>query len=84
MLLCSQHHTLVHEGGFTIQQDYQNRWFFRRPDGRTVPACGYRVKDMIDDGVGEFSVMLNNPPAGGLLTGAKNFVSEPPAPAYWH
>ena len=31
-LLCSQHHKLVHEGGFTIQRDYQNHWFFNRPD----------------------------------------------------
>ncbi len=70
MLLCSHHHTLVHEGGFTIHRDHQNHWFFRRPDGRAVPACGYRVKDMIDDGVGEFSELLNNPPAGGLLSRA--------------
>ena len=84
MLLCSQHHKLVHEGGFTIQRDYQNHWFFKRSDGRAVPACGYRAKDMIDDDAGEFSELFNNPPAGGLLTTAKNFVSEPSPPAYWH
>ena len=84
MLLCSQHHKLVHEGGFAIERDYQNHWFFKRPDGRAVPACGYHPKDMMDDDVGEFSEPLNNPPAGGLLTGVKSFVSEPPAPAYWH
>ena len=33
MLLCSQHHKLIHEGGFTIQRDFQNNWFFKRPDG---------------------------------------------------
>ena len=76
MLLCSQHHKLVHEGGFTIERDYQNHWFFKRPDGCTVPACGYRAKDMIDDDAGEFSELFNNPPAGGLLTAAKNFVSD--------
>ena len=84
MLLCSQHHKLVHEGGFTIQRDYQNHWFFKRSDGRAVPACGYHAKDMIDDDAGEFSELFNNPPAGGLLTTAKNFVSEPSPPAYWH
>lgn len=41
ILLCSRHHVLVHEGGFTIEKDYADRWFFRRPDGRGVPDCGY-------------------------------------------
>ncbi len=84
MLLCSQHHKLVHDGGFTIQRDYQNHWFFKRPDGRAVPACGYHAQDMIDVGDGRFSELFKNPPAGGLLTGVKYFVSEPPPPAYWH
>ena len=51
MLLCSRHHALVHEGGFTIEKDYADRWFFRRPDGRAVPACGYRPEDTADDGI---------------------------------
>ena len=66
MLLCSKHHQLVHEGGFTLERDYQNRWFFRRPDGQAVPACGYHAKDSMDDDVGDLSELLNNPPAGGL------------------
>jgi hypothetical protein len=84
MLLCSQHHKLVHEGGFRIERDYQHHWFFKRPDGRAVPACGYHAKDTVDDDIGEFSNLFNNPPAGGLLTGMKSFVSEPAPPAYWH
>ncbi|MCH8278072.1 MAG: HNH endonuclease [Proteobacteria bacterium] len=75
MLLCSQHHKLVHEGGFTIERDYQNHWFFRRPDGRAVPNCGYHAQDMMDDDVGDLSDLLNNPPAGGLLTVAEKIVS---------
>ncbi len=84
MLLCSPHHKLVHEGGFTIERDYQNQWFFRRPDGRAVPNCGYHAQDMMDDDVGDLSELLNNPPAGGLLTVAEKIVSEPPPPVYWH
>jgi len=98
MLLCSRHHTLVHEGGFTLQRDYQNQWFFKRPDGRAVPACGYNTRDTLDDDIGDVSrqagprsELFNNPPAGGLLTVADNFVSglgpacgEPPPPVYWH
>src|SRR5690606_19265631 len=49
MLLCSAHHRLVHEGSFSIAKDYRDRWFFRRPDGRAVPECGYRAADMKDD-----------------------------------
>ena len=48
MLLCSRHHRLVHEGCFTIEKDYADRWLFRRPDGRAVPACGYRPEDTRD------------------------------------
>jgi len=65
MLLCSRHHRSVHEGGYRIERDYRDRWFFKRPDGRSVPACGYRADDMVDDDIGEFSMALNNPPRGG-------------------
>jgi hypothetical protein len=41
----------VHEGGFHIEKDYQDRWFFKRPDGRAVPPCGYRPEDVLDDDV---------------------------------
>jgi hypothetical protein len=84
MLLCSQHHKLVHEGGFSIERDYQNEWFFKRPDGRAVPPYGYQLQDTMDDDLGVLSELINNPPAGGLLTGVKNFVSEPAPPVYWH
>jgi hypothetical protein len=50
-LLCTYHHTLVHEGGFTMERDGQ-RICFRRPDGRAIPRNGYRAEDMIDDGLG--------------------------------
>ncbi len=50
MLLCSSHHRLVHEGGYQIRKDFQGRWYFRRPDGRAVPRCGYQPEDMIDEG----------------------------------
>jgi hypothetical protein len=51
MLLFGAHHRLVHESGFRIEKDYRDRWFFKRPDGRAVPACGYRAEDMRDDEV---------------------------------
>lgn len=76
MLLCSRHHRLAHEGGFRIERDYQNQWFFKRPDGRAVPSCGYQAQDVIDDDIdndiGELSNMINNPSAEGLFTAVEN------------
>ena len=73
MLLCTKHHTLVHEGGFRIERDFRNCWYFLRPDGIAVPESGYRYSDTYDI-----------PPAGGLLSVAEKSVSEPAAPAYLH
>jgi hypothetical protein len=49
MLLCSSHHRLVHEGGYTIRRDHQGRWYFKRPDGRSIPAHGYNPKELAAD-----------------------------------
>jgi hypothetical protein len=48
-LLCTYHHTLVHEGGFTIHHDRREGIYFRRPDGRVIPRSGYRAADMLDE-----------------------------------
>ena len=37
MLLCSRHHRLLHEGGYTIEKDFKGVWFFRHANGRTIP-----------------------------------------------
>jgi hypothetical protein len=82
LLLCSHHHGLVHEGGFNIERDFQNRWFFKRPDGRAVPSCGYRAQDMLDDGIDdgivELSNLINNPSAEGLLSAVKTLSTHSP------
>ena len=78
MLLCTRHHALVHEGGYRIERDFCNRWFFMRPNGIAVAECGYNSRDMIDDDHHEI------PPAGGLLSVAETSVSEPPPPRYLH
>ncbi|MCH7854693.1 MAG: DUF222 domain-containing protein [Proteobacteria bacterium] len=84
MLLCTQHHTLVHEGGFRIETDFQDNWIFLRPDGIAVPETGYHSRDMLDTDESEVSDPYNNPPAGALLSVAENFVKEPPALVYLH
>jgi hypothetical protein len=48
-LLCTYHHTLLHEGGFTIHDDGRGGIYFRRPDGRVIPRSGYRAADMLDE-----------------------------------
>jgi hypothetical protein len=52
-LLCTHHHRLLHEGGFRIRRDPEGAIYFQRPDGRVIPRHGYRVEDMLDDGVEE-------------------------------
>ncbi|MEO8467821.1 MAG: DUF222 domain-containing protein, partial [Gammaproteobacteria bacterium] len=48
-LLCSHHHRLLHEGGFSVHRDAQDRLYFQRADGRVIPRFGYRLADMRDD-----------------------------------
>jgi hypothetical protein len=86
MLLCSKHHTLLHEGGFRIDRDFQDSWSFFRPDGIAVPDCGYHSRDMLDDDVGHKNMgeRYENPPRGGLLSAVEKLVNEPPPPQYFH
>jgi hypothetical protein len=57
LLLCSAHHTLVHELAFGIVKDAQGRWCFRQPNGRAIPAHGWRLEPEADGSA-------ENPPAG--------------------
>jgi len=67
LLLCTRHHRLVHEGGFSIAKDYLDRWYFKRPDGQAVPHCGYRLEDTLDDDIDADGAAPNmNPSAEGL------------------
>lgn len=49
VLLCSSHHHMLHEGGYAVSRDSHGKRVFKRPDGRVVPACGYRVEDEPED-----------------------------------
>jgi hypothetical protein len=69
ILLCSAHHTLLHEGGFTIEKDYRDRWHVRRADGRAVPACGYRPEDISDDGFEAAEEYFDRNPSAEASTG---------------
>jgi hypothetical protein len=82
VLLCTKHHTLVHEGGFRMDKDFAGRWVFFRPDGISVPAAGYHSRDWLDRETGEISTTYDNPPAGGLSSIIERVVGEPPPPVY--
>jgi hypothetical protein len=86
MLLCSKHHTLIHEGGFRIEKDFRDNWTFFRPDGIAVPDCGYHARDVVDDEMtnGDLGERYANPPRGGLLNAVEKLVNEPDPPQYFH
>jgi len=86
MLLCSKHHTLIHEGGFRIDRDFRDNWTFFRPDGIAVPEVGYHSRDMIDDDIVDQDTgeCYANPPRGGLLNAVEKLVNEPDPPPYFH
>jgi hypothetical protein len=69
-LLCTHHHTLLHEGGFTIHRDERGRIYFRRADGRVIPRAGYRAADMLDDFV--VAPPDGNPSAAGRMAAIVN------------
>ena len=39
--LCSHHHRLVHEGGYTIEHTHGQQPRFRRPNGQEIPPIGH-------------------------------------------
>jgi hypothetical protein len=45
-LLCTYHHRLLHEGGFTVSRDSTGSICFRRADGRAIPRFGYQSDDV--------------------------------------
>jgi uncharacterized protein DUF222/HNH endonuclease len=82
LLLCTRHHRLVHEGGFSIAKDYRDRWYFRRPDGRAVPDCGYRPEHSLDDDIETDGMTIaQNPSAEGLLSGLDKTTDAEELPA---
>ena len=64
-LLCTYHHRLLHEGGFRIVKEADDTLRFVTADGRTIPRCGYRHEDFVDDDIGGED---ENPSAEGFCT----------------
>ena len=39
ILICSHHHRLLHEGGFTIHKNFAGEWYFRTAEGKVLPEA---------------------------------------------
>jgi hypothetical protein len=52
-LLCTHHHRMLHEGGFSVVKADDGALRFVTADGRSIPRCGYRLEDFIDDDIGD-------------------------------
>ena len=78
LLLCSRHHRLVHEGGYSIDKDYRDRWIFNRPDGIAVPDCGYRTEDTHDEGAEIGINDLQHDSAESFLSRLEKLHAAPP------
>jgi hypothetical protein len=52
-LLCTHHHRMLHEGGFSIVKGSDGALRFVTADGRSIPRCGYRLEDFVDDDLGD-------------------------------
>ena len=51
VLLCSTHHRLLHEGGFSVRRAANGEWMFRDARGRIVDGVPVSA-DVLDDGAG--------------------------------
>ena len=69
-LLCTYHHTLLHQGAFSIVKEADETLRFVTADGRTIPRHGYRREDFVDDEVGGDGSTDQNPSAEGFCTTA--------------
>jgi len=48
-LLCTYHHRMLHEGGFSVVKNADDTLRFITADGRTIPRGGYQLEDFVDD-----------------------------------
>ena len=80
-LLCTYHHTLLHEGGFSIVKEADGTLRFITANGRTIPRCGYRFEDFVDDDIG--GDPDSEPSREGFCTMRVQRDGEQPGSARW-
>jgi len=48
LLLCSKHHRLLHEGGYTIRKNFEGNWTFRNRNEKVIPDSPIFKADYYD------------------------------------
>ena len=49
LLLCSKHHKLLHEGGYSIRKNFEGEWSFRTSNGKVIPESPMFQADDCED-----------------------------------
>ncbi|MBK79324.1 MAG: hypothetical protein CMQ43_00200 [Gammaproteobacteria bacterium] len=75
LLLCSTHHTLIHEGGFSVRRHPDGTVYFSRPDGRPVAAPSAEGGVEVREGRVGYRVITSS--AEGSILGFGANVSAP-------
>jgi hypothetical protein len=70
-------HKLLHEGAFGIVKEDDGVLRFVTADGRTIPRNGYRLEDLVDDGIVGDDVGEADASRGGFCTSAVRSDFEP-------
>jgi hypothetical protein len=67
LLICSNHHKLLHEHGYTIRKNFEGNWSFRTGNGKVIPDSPMFRVDYYE-----------NPPRDGFeVDHEEHFVREP-------
>jgi hypothetical protein len=53
LLLCRRHHRLLHEGGYTIDKNFEGDWKFKTANGKVIPNSPIFKEDYYDDPLGD-------------------------------
>jgi hypothetical protein len=61
LLICSHHHTLIHEGGFSVQRRADGSCYFARPDGRPVEVPSAEIVPRIGSSSAEDEYEVREP-----------------------
>ena len=64
MLLCSRHHRLLHEGGYTIHKNFAGDWYFRSATNKIISESPHYKPTVSDASRDVFSPeSISEPPA---------------------
>jgi hypothetical protein len=85
MLLCTSHHRLLHEGGFSIEKNFEGDWYFLNARGKTIPDAPVYTPTEIPDNWWEAhasrdACAAGSMPAAGSDASVSRTVTQPLCP----